>query len=223
MKVMSRATFGALVLVAFLSACSSGISPVPTSPPPATSSPNGLAEHSTSVPNVGPTSTPEPLVELPVPALATPEKEGWPPLPGVPELTTVSTIPGCTEYATPQVCKPYNFYWAPSREIVMVVDELDRRVHELCHAHQHWTILMETGREPIDVTLSEWVYTEEGRSFLKIRSVGWGSWPWGTISTRQDVIEDFAETCTWGLLDPVYLESVDSYRFNWFADRFWDY
>lgn len=109
-------------------------------------------------------------------------------------------------------CHEYNFYWAPTNEVVMQKDEPQEKVqHELCHAHQHWSI---NGGAPLstsDYNLESWYATAEGQSFTA--AVAGLPWPWSYSAVNG--LEDFAWTCTFYYLDPTYLLEVSPERYKW--------
>lgn len=116
---------------------------------------------------------------------------------------------GCASDGT---CYPYNFYWAPTREVVMQRGEgQDKVQHELCHAHQHWSINGGAPLDPSDYDLESWYATAEGQSFTAMASsLGW---PWSHSAVNG--LEDFAWTCAYWYVDPAYLRSVSSERYRW--------
>jgi hypothetical protein len=111
-------------------------------------------------------------------------------------------------------CYSYNFYWAPTHEAVLQNGEPQRKVqHELCHAHQHWSI---NGGGPLnasDYDLESWYGTAEGRSFMT--AVSAQSWPWSHSAVSG--LEDFAWTCAFWYVDPAYLLQVSPPRYEWAA------
>ena len=119
----------------------------------------------------------------------------------------------CTSDGT---CYPYNFYWAPTREAIVLIGEGANKVqHELCHAHQHWSINGGASLPPADYDLESWYATEEGRSFTA--AVAGLRWPWSHSAANG--LEDFAWTCAYWYLDPAYLLQVSPQRYEWAAGR----
>ncbi len=111
-------------------------------------------------------------------------------------------------------CHWYNFYWAPTREIVLQPGEGQNKVwHEYCHAHQHWSINGGEPLRPSDYDLESWYETAEGISYVTAASGL--PWPW-THSAQSD-LEDFAWTCGYWYSDPAYLLSVSPERYDWAA------
>jgi len=111
---------------------------------------------------------------------------------------------------------PANFYWAPLREIVLIPNQGHRTIaHEVCHAHQHQTILNETGQEP-GIGLRAWHTTSEGISFHELAAQYPHPWPW--ISQEDIVLEDFANTCSLWLTAPRELKQRSAERYAW-AER----
>jgi hypothetical protein len=111
-------------------------------------------------------------------------------------------------------CHWYNFYWAPTREIVMQANEAPVKVqHELCHAHQHWSINRGAPLVPSNYDLHTWYVTPEGGSFSQ--AVAGLGWPWD--SSAVNTIEDFAWTCAYWYLDPASLLSLSPQRYDWAA------
>jgi hypothetical protein len=128
--------------------------------------------------------------------------------PSVPAGTKV-VRGGC---ATDGECHAYNFYWAPTREIVMLPGESRVKVlHEACHAHQHLSINGGAPLVPSDYDLESWYDTAEGRDFS--RAVAGLSWPW--THSAINTLEDFAWTCAYWYSDREYLRSISPQRFAW--------
>jgi len=128
----------------------------------------------------------------------------------VPDGTTV-VWGGC---ASDGRCYPYNFYWAPTREVVMQPGEPQRKVqHELCHAHQHWAINGGTPLAPSDYDLESWYATAEGQSFATAASGL--AWPWSQSAVNG--LEDFAWTCADWYVDPAHLLQSSPERYDWAA------
>jgi len=126
----------------------------------------------------------------------------------LPDDTTVNTS-GC---ARDGFCRWFNFYWSPTHEIVLQGDEpVIRRVHETCHAHQHWSI---NGGAPTREDLSAWYATAEAASFSAIAT----DWPYPyAFTTAQNRLEDFAEACALWYVDPARLLTLSPARYTWMA------
>ncbi len=128
----------------------------------------------------------------------------------VPEGTSV-VWGGC---ASDGECHSYNFYWAPTYEAVMQNGEGQIKVqHELCHAHQHWSISAGAPLPPADYDLESWYTTAEGGSFVS--AIAGLPWPWSHSAVN--VLEDFAWTCAHWYLDPAYLLQTSPERYDWAA------
>lgn len=166
----------------------------------------------TAVVVIEPTATPTRISEvLPV--------EEPPPqptaVPGGTSLSLPSNVnvswTGC---ASDGECHWYNFYWAPTHEIVMQPNEGPNKVwHEYGHAHQHWSI---NGGEPLppsDYDLESWYETAEGISY--VTAVSGLPWPW--THSAVSGLEDFAWTSGYWYNDPAYLLSVSPARYDWAA------
>ncbi len=112
---------------------------------------------------------------------------------------------------------PYCFYWAPTHEIVLVDGCNDQnRVHELCHAHQHWSINGGRTLRPSDYDLESWYVTDEGRSFAA--AVAGLPFPW--TQSAANGLEDFAWTCTYWYLDLGHLVTVGGQeRYRWVKEN----
>ncbi len=117
---------------------------------------------------------------------------------------------GCASDGT---CYPYNFYWAPTHEVVLVgTNTNNQEAHELCHAHQHWTINGGSPLPPSDYDLESWYGTSEGQSFMA--AVEGLSFPW-TLSAANG-LEDFAWTCANWYKNPQRLLDVGGQaRYEW--------
>ncbi len=145
-----------------------------------------------------PTSEPQPVTEggnsaaLPLP----------------PDTRTV--LGGC---ASDGACYWYNFYWAPTQEVVMQYGEGVIKVqHEICHAHQHWSINGGAPLLPSDYDLGSWYETTEAQSF--ITATAGLSWPWTHSAINS--LEDFAWTCAYWYLDPEQLVTIGGQeRYEW--------
>ncbi len=113
-------------------------------------------------------------------------------------------------------CHWYNFYWAPTHEAVVQAGESGIKVeHELCHAHQHWTISGGAPLSPRNYDLHTWYDTAEGASFsAAVAGLGW-PWSHGAINA----LEDFAWTCAYWYLDPAYLSQASPERYAWAAQN----
>jgi len=111
-------------------------------------------------------------------------------------------------------CHWYNFYWAPTHEAVVQEGESQIKVeHELCHAHQHWSINGGALLPPDDYDLHTWYDTAEGKSFFGAASGL--SWLWSHSAVND--LEDFAWTCAYWYLGPVYLNKISPQRYDWAA------
>lgn len=127
----------------------------------------------------------------------------------MPEGTSV-IIGSCTSDGK---CLPYNFYWAPTKEIVLQSGERENKLsHEACHAHQHWSINGGNRLQENDIDLESWYYTDEGQSFTN--AVEGLPWPW-TDKGHENKIEDFAWTCGFFYFDPHYLQDLSPERYEW--------
>ena len=154
---------------------------------------------------VAPASQPPPAqpAQIPVP--------GGTRLP-VPDGTKV-VRGGC---ASDGECHWYNFYWAPTREVVLQDGQGEREVqHELCHAHQHWSINRGAPLAPSDYDLESWYSTAEGQSFTAAAS----GLPWPWSQSEVNGLEDFAWACTYWYVDPAYLLEVSPERYRWARDH----
>ena len=131
----------------------------------------------------------------------------------LPENTGISWT-GCASDGT---CYWFNFYWAPTREIVLQPGEgPDRVQHEYCHAHQHWAINGGAPLLPSDYDLESWYTTAEGQSFMA--ATAGLPCPWANSAING--LEDFAWTCTYWYLDPDYLVTVGGQaRYEWVRDN----
>lgn len=194
-------------------------------PPPAQARPGERAPTPTGTPEIEPAATPsfaqEPADDPSGPFVSAvgPIAEAQSPEPtpirggtqlSLPAGTTV-VWGGCASDGT---CYWYNFYWAPTHEVVMQPGEGPHKVqHELCHAHQHWSINGGAPLPPDDYDLESWLATSEGQSFTA--AVASLAWPWShsAVST----LEDFAWTCGYWYLDPAYLLQASPERYAWAA------
>jgi hypothetical protein len=158
-------------------------------------------------------ATPAPtLISEVLPAVEPPSAQvtGGTTSPALPAGTTV-VWGGC---ASDGRCYPYNFYWAPTHEVVMQPGEPAYKVqHELCHAHQHWTINRGDALPPSDYDLESWYDTAQGSSFAA--AVASLPWPWSHSAVS--ALEDFAWTCAYWYADPAYLLAASPQRFEWAA------
>ncbi|MDR7574204.1 MAG: hypothetical protein QN194_14930 [Armatimonadota bacterium] len=128
----------------------------------------------------------------------------------VPDGLSVSTS-GC---ARDGACYWYNFYWAATREVVLHGNDTGRLAHEMCHAHQHWTINGGADLAPSDYDLEQWYATAEAASYSRVAT----DWPWPyQISVRANLLEDFAEACGLWYSDPVMLRRISPARYGWMA------
>jgi hypothetical protein len=87
--------------------------------------------------------------------------------------------------------------------------------HELCHAHQHWSINGGAPLEPSQYDLAPWYKTEEGSSFNS--SVAGLPWPWSHSAVN--TLEDFAWTCAYWYLQPADLRQMSPERYAWAASN----
>ena len=92
------------------------------------------------------------------------------------------------------LCGQYvNCYHAPTRTIVVLPGQSAKLLaHELCHAHQHQTILDETGIEP-SLDLREWYGTSEAGAYMAVREAAPVPTEWRL--SADTALEDFAEGC----------------------------
>ena len=228
----------ALVLLAFAllaGACASSRAGEPLPPATATPSPSATPTPLPSptalpaIPDAAPAqSSNEPTQPAPTPTLFSevlPESRSPTPPPPV-AVTPVrggTTLPlpdgttvlwgGC---ASDGECNWFNFYWAPTREVVMQNGESQVKVqHELCHAHQHWSINGGAPLDPSDYNLESWYSAAEGESFLA--AIDGLAWPWSHSAVNG--LEDFAWTCADWYLQPAHLLQVSPERYAWAADN----
>jgi hypothetical protein len=137
------------------------------------------------------------------------------PVPGgttlpLPEGVTV-VWGGC---ASDGECHAYNFYWAPTHEAVMQYGEGEIKVqHELCHAHQHWSINGGAPLAPSDYDLESWYKTAQGESF----AAAVARLPWVWSQSAINTLEDFAWTCAYYYLAPASLLERSPARYAWAA------
>ena len=187
-----------------------------TSTPAPTTTPRATATRPPA-PSPTATSTPRPaqLVSEVAPAVR-PPTSAVSTLPARGDVTQLSLPPGTRVVwggcASDRTCYRYNFYWAPTREAVLQQNEPAIKVqHELCHAHQHWSINGGAALAPEEYDLKRWYETPEGRSFVEAtRGL---PWPW--TQSAVNGIEDFAWTCAYWYVDPDYLRRVSPERYRW--------
>ncbi|MEX0785546.1 MAG: hypothetical protein WD939_02805 [Dehalococcoidia bacterium] len=205
--------------------------PTPTATPTLTpTSTPTITPANTLAPSPTPTPQPafivEPPAQLPAPQPEFVSEVAPPPAPVRPpaEPTPVrggSYLPmpagtsvvwgGC---ASDGECHWYNFYWGPTHEVVMQDGEGQNKVqHELCHAHQHWSINGGAPLEPSDYDLESWYLTAEGSSFTS--AVAGLPWPW--THSAATGLEDFAWTCGYWYYDAAYLLRASPERYDWAA------
>lgn len=127
--------------------------------------------------------------------------------PGTSILVTDSPEPYCNARV--------NCYVAATRTIVMVPGQSIRVLaHEGCHAHQHWTILEETGDEPRR-DMVEWLDTSEATAYAAVVEQA-GPHEFGAHYVP--LIEDFAEACARYMVDDDQWP-LDPVRAAFFAER----
>jgi hypothetical protein len=188
---------------------------------------------SAAPPTVGPTASPDVTPTATEMASATPLQAASPtpllisevlpavqhPEPGAVRGGTSLSVPDGTAVvwggcASDGRCYPYNFYWAPTREVVMQPGEGGHKVqHELCHAHQHQSINGGAPLPPSDYDLESWHSTPEGQSFSA--TVSGLPWPWSHSAVN--TLEDFAWTCAYWYVDPARLLQSSPQRYDWAA------
>ncbi len=182
--------------------------PDPTHTPTATATPTSTSTPTstpTETPTATPTSTPVPPTPVDTPVSPPPVTGGN--LSGLSLPSNTTVVQGA---ASDGASWPFCFYWAPTHEVVMVdgCGETNR-VHELCHAHQHWVI---NGGAPTGLDLGAWYGTSQAQSFGAIA----GGFPWGQVSNTSNLLEDFAETCAQWYLNPERLLQVGGQaRYDW--------
>ncbi len=170
--------------------------------------PSSAQEDATPTPPL--VSEVQPAVQPPQPTQPTPVRGGA--TLSIPDGTTV-VWGGCSSDGQ---CHWYNFYWAPTHEAVLQNGESQIKVqHELCHAHQHWTIDGGAPLDPSNFDLHTWYDTAEGQSFSA--AVDGLSWPWNHSAVNG--LEDFAWTCAYWYLDPAHLLQVSPERYGWAAQN----
>ena len=176
--------------------------PTATATPTSTSTPTSTP---TETPTATPTSTPVPPTPLDTPVRQPPAAGGS--LSGLQLPSNTTVMQGA---ASDGASWPFCFYWAPTHEVVMVdgCGETNR-VHELCHAHQHWVI---NGGASTGIDLGAWYGTAQAQSFGAVA----GDFPWGRVSNASNLLEDFAETCASWYLNPERLLQVGGQaRYDW--------
>jgi hypothetical protein len=89
------------------------------------------------------------------------------------------------------------------------------QMHERCHAHQHLTILQETGREPVGARwqLDPWYATSQGIAYVRAIASSSFTWPAGWLSDNSP-LEDFANACGLYYLNPGWLYELDPIRYH---------
>ena len=89
------------------------------------------------------------------------------------------------------------------------------QMHERCHAHQHLTILRETGQEPVWAVwqLETWYLTSEGAAYIGAITRSAYRWPAAWLSA-DNPLEDFANACGLYFLNPGWLYSLDPVRYE---------
>ncbi len=95
--------------------------------------------------------------------------------------------------------------------------------HELCHAHQHWTInggedLLFDPDDPVnggEVGLLQWKQTEESVSYAQAIM----GLPPIVPHPFPSLLEDFASACAYWYTDPVYLYEVSPERHAWMQGK----
>jgi hypothetical protein len=164
-----------------------------------------------------------PAVQPPQPAATEPA----PTQPPQPPPPTAAPVRGGTDLPLPSGttvvwggcasggrCYSFNFYWAPTHEAVLQSGEPPIKVrHELCHAHQHWSISGGAPLQPYDYDLQPWYQTSEGQSFAA--TVAGLPWVWSHSAVNG--LEDFAWTCAYWYDDPAHLLEVSPQRYEWAA------
>lgn len=110
-------------------------------------------------------------------------------------------------------CSAHNNCYRSDLRAIIVAPNQSRKLwaHEACHAHQHQTILDETGIEPTG-DLHEWLDTSEGIEYAQVVAIA-GPTQWGDWNTP---LENFAESCGRYLTD---WPGQESQRAAWFAAR----
>jgi hypothetical protein len=223
-----------LALAALSVACatSRAAGPSVATPTPTVTAHPTAAPTLTATATLPPTQTPQPAAtSTPEPQPAAPQapliSEVLATVQAPPAPTPVSQVRGGTQVPLPDgttvvwggcasdgECHWFNFYWAPTREVVMQNGEGPHKVqHELCHAHQHWSISGGAPLAPSDYDLESWYATSEGQSFAA--AVAGLPWPW--TQSQVNGLEDFAWTCAYWYQDPGHLLEVSRERYDWAA------
>ena len=181
-----------------------------TSTPKSAADPTVTSTRTAIATLVPPIATPEPPTTIHEPQPRTGGDFTALPLPA---NTSISWT-GC---ASDGSCYWFNFYWAPTHEIVLQPGEgPDRVQHEYCHAHQHWSINGGAPLPPSDYDLESWYATSEGKSFMA--ATAGLSFPW--TNSAINGLEDFAWTCTYWYLDPDRLVTVGGQaRYEWMKEN----
>ena len=194
---------------------------VRTATPAATATARPIAT-ATAMATATPTDTPEPTAtptSSPLVSEVLPTAQPPDPLPPAATVRGGTQLPvpdGTGSCASDGECHWYNFYWAPTHEAVLQQGEGQNKVqHELCHAHQHWSISGGAPLRPSDYDLESWYSTAEGASFTAM-AAGL-SWPWSHSAVSG--LEDFAWTCAYWYLDPARLLGTSPERYQWAADN----
>ena len=185
-------------------------------------SPSATSTARLATPAVEPTATPQPeATATPQASISEVLPEAQPPAAASARGGTVLPLPegttvvwgGCSSDGT---CYPYNFYWAPTHEVVMQNGEPPVKVqHERCHAHQHWSINGGAPLPPSDYDLESWYATTEGAGF--VAAVADFPWPWSHSAVNG--LEDFAWTCAYWYLDAPHLLELSPERYAWAAQN----
>lgn len=211
LSAAAAAVVGGMVLgLLFQPTVAPGV-PADTPTPTATATPTSTSTSTstpTETPTATPTSTPVPPTPADTPVRPPPATGGS--LGRLPLPSNTTVVQGA---ASDGESWPFCFYWAPTHEVVMVSGCVEsNRVHELCHAHQHWTINGGAPLAPSDYDLGPWYATGQAQSFGAIA----GGFPWGRVSNASNLLEDFAETCASWYLNPERLLSVGGQaRYDW--------
>lgn len=216
----------AAALVMWAAASIGGPSPgqiVPSPGPTATSTPTiGVTPTTITIPThtiAPPTHTITPPTHTIAATAPTPVSEPPEPLAGGSFIaltmpTNVRTVVGGC--ASDGFCRAWNFYYAPTHEVVLVDASqigASQETHEYCHAHQHWAINGGAPLAPSDYDLESWYSTAEGRGFTSAVA-GLVAWPWSHSAVNG--LEDFAWTCAYWYLDPQRLLDVGgAERYEW--------
>lgn len=176
-----------------------------------------IAYITSMLPAPTPTATvaaPPPVVATPAPVAAAPAAPVYAAPLAIPDgVTQITDDSGCLGTYCPYGAQRANFY-SPSRRTILVAEgqRASTVQHEWCHAHQHYTVLQELGREPGE-DLSEWYQTREGAFWVEQT----GSLPfgWERLSAPTP-LETFATVCGYYYTNPEALRSADPARFDAF-------